>query len=95
MTGSNKFSGMGADDSPATSGTSQVPPGFHEASWVSKTFFSFVNPLLDAAARNQVDSEDHVDYLQPPCDRAEQLSQQFEAEYQRIKVGLRCKVNSG
>lgn len=62
------------------------PPGFHEVKWIAKTLFTYVNPLLRAAARQQVDSEEHVDWMPPPSDSAQQLSHEFEQEYQSLKV---------
>ncbi len=60
--------------------------GYHEVSWVTRLFFSYVNPLVDKAGVEEIEDND-ADYMMPPSDTAQALAQKFDAVYGRLKVG--------
>ncbi|KAG2488022.1 hypothetical protein HYH03_013329 [Edaphochlamys debaryana] len=77
----------GAGASIPEGGTSEplVAPSYSAVSWISRTFFSYVDPLLDRAAKGPLE-EDDVEWIPPESDKAENLSVKFEREYAKVKA---------
>ncbi|GFR41484.1 hypothetical protein Agub_g2175, partial [Astrephomene gubernaculifera] len=59
--------------------------GYAEVSWVSRLFFSYVEPLLDRAARLPIEEND-VEWLTSSSDQAQTLAVEFERTYERVKA---------
>lgn len=60
--------------------------GYHQVSWVTRLFFSYVNPLVDKAGMEDIEDND-ADFMMPPSDTAQALAQKFDAVYGRLRVG--------